>query len=607
LEHFLKRVPLFADLPEEDLDRLCDMIEVVKLPRGEVLFEEGSVGDKAYVIEEGELEILKHSGEREVLLAVRKSGEVIGEMSLLEESPRMASVRARSDCRLLTINQDQLNVLVRTSASAARAMFYTVLSRWRSTGAVLRQSEKMAQLGTLTAGVAHELNNPAAAVARGTDQLNQAVATWGHATLAFAKLELTGPKRASLEEMEADVRARSGRPAELDALARADREEELEDWMDDQGIEDPWDLAPALVDLDMHLDKLESMSEAYGLESLPTIISWLSGAHGVYSLLAEINHGSQRISKIVGALKQYSFLDQAPVQEVDVAEGIDNTLLILRNKLKAGISVKREYEEDLPRILAHGSELNQVWTNLLDNACDALEGSGTIKIRTCFESDWIMVEIEDDGPGIPTDIQERVFDPFFTTKAPGKGTGQGLDIVWRIVVNNHRGSITLFSQPGCTRFQITLPVNFEEASGTPEAVEVEKDVETWIIENTKTIAVVGVSDNEDRAAHTVPRYLHRKGYEIIGVNPKLTEVFGAPAVARLEDIDRPVDTVLIFRRSDAVPPIVDSAVAIGAKAVWMQPGIIHSAAAEAARREGLKVVQDTCMRSFHKRWTSDQP
>ena len=458
---FLKKAPLFADLPDADLEHLCQEAREVRLSVGEELFAEGSPGDRAYVIEEGQLEVVKVSSGREVLLNVLKPGEVVGEMALLEDKPRMASVRARTAGVLLAIDKEELDHLLNTSLSAARAMFYTILARLRTTESVLRQSEKMAQLGTLTAGVAHELNNPAAAVKRGADQLQAAMTQLGEAQAQLGRLVLTETQEKELRSVTQRAEEKAARPPELDALARSDREEELETWLEERDVADAWELAPGLVNLGYDTAGLEALAEDFAPDQLPGVISWLNATYTAHTLLAEIGQGAGRISEIVKALKSYSYLDQAPVQAVDVHEGLDNTLLILRNKLRSGISVRREYAPDLPKIQAYGSELNQVWTNIIDNAADALGEQGAITIRTRLDSQWVVVKIGDDGPGMPPEVQSRIFDPFFTTKPPGQGTGLGLDISYNIVVHKHRGDIKVTSQSGETCFAVWLPVNFE--------------------------------------------------------------------------------------------------------------------------------------------------
>ena len=458
---FLRNVPLFTGMSEADFQHLCEMVSEVRLSAGEVLFEERSPGDRAYVISEGELEVLKRSSGREVLLAVRKPGEVIGEMALLEEQPRMATLRARTNSVVLAIEKEQLDHLLSSSISAANAMFRNILGRWRDTEAMLRQSEKMAQLGTLTAGVAHELNNPAAAVVRGADQAHEAIVEYTRYQSQVGKLPLMDTQKRALQSLTEAARVQAARPPEMDAIVRNDREYELEQWLEEKGVEDAWELAPDLVNLECGNDCLAVLERNFSNEHLPVVIGWLSATYVVHNLLTEIGQATGRISDIVKALKSYAYLDQAPVQAVDVNEGLDNTLLILRSKLSSGISVRREYSDDLPDIQAYGSELNQVWTNLIDNAADALNGRGEIVLRTKKDGQSVVVEVEDNGPGIPQEIQSKIFDSFFTTKPPGKGTGLGLDISYRIVVDKHRGDIKLRSKPGHTSFQVWLPVNFE--------------------------------------------------------------------------------------------------------------------------------------------------
>lgn len=459
MNELLKYLPLFAGLPEADMRHLLRHAKEVKLPAGKMLFEEGDPGDNAYVVERGELEIIKDAAGREVLLAVNGPGALVGEMALLEDRPRMAGARARTDCDLLAIDKDEFSHLLQTSHAAARAIFNTILSRWRDSQAMLRQSEKMAQLGTLTAGVAHELNNPAAAVRRGAGQLESSLGELARAQLEMGGLALSGEQQQALEALAEEARQKAASPPSLDALARSDRETELEEWLTARGLPDAWELAPALVELDYEVSGLEGLVAAFPPEHLPSVIRWLGATYSAYNLLAEIRQGATRISEIVKALKSYSYLDQAPVQEVDIHEGVDDTLLILRHKLKGGITVRREYAPDLPRIQGYGSELNQVWTNILDNAVDALDGQGTITIRTRQEGDRVVVQIEDDGPGIPPEAQSRIFEAFFTTKPPGKGTGLGLDISYKIVVLKHRGDIRFKSEPGRTSFEVWLPLN----------------------------------------------------------------------------------------------------------------------------------------------------
>ncbi len=604
MNDFLKKVPLFSSLSDDDLDRLREMVTEVHLPAGEMLFGEGDMGDKAYVIKQGQIEIVKSSGGKTVLLAVRQAGEVIGEMSLLEATPRMASGIARTDSDLLAISHRQLDHLLNTSPSAARAMLLTITARYRSTEVLLHQSEKMAQLGTLTAGIAHEINNPTAAVVRGSNQLRDEISHLQDAQMKIGELKLTPAAFEALRMLDDLAKQRAGQPIELDSIGRSDREYEMENWLDDQDIENAWDLSPILINLGFQIEDLKNLIASFNPDQLPNIIQWLGATCTVYSLLEEINQGSGRISDIVKALKLYVYLDQAPVQLVDIHEGLNNTLVILRNKIKGGVTVRREYSENLPRVEAYGSELNQVWTNLIDNAIDAVDGNGEIILRTHFQDPWVKVEVEDNGASIPVEVQSKLFSPFFTTKPVGKGTGLGLNISYNII-NKHGGEIKFFSQKGKTCFEVWLPKNFNDgnSSSTPPTAFQNTDDEKLlqILHNTHTIAVVGITDYRDRPSYSVPAYLQKHGYKIIPVNPHIGEVLDKKTCPDLLSIPQPIDVVLIFRRSEAVPQIVDQAVQIGAKVIWMQEGIVNEAAAQVARAAGLDVVMDTCMRATYKR------
>jgi signal transduction histidine kinase/predicted CoA-binding protein len=601
---FLKKVPLFASMPDHDLDRLCEMVTEEHLKAGDQLFAEGSPGDKAYIIETGEIEILKASGGRSVLLAVRKSGDVIGEMSLLEAAPRFASGRARTESKLLAISHSQLDDLLNTSASAARSLLFTITSRLRSTELMLRQSEKMAQLGTLTAGIAHELNNPAAAAQRGTSQLNSVITQLQEAQIGLSKLSLPPENWDKLSELNLLIRERASNHIEIDSLERSDREYEIEEWLEAQNIPDAWEYAPTLVGLGLTEEQLDNLAKDFSSDQWVEVIAWMGASFNTYSLLEEINQGSERISEIVKSLKSYVYLDQAPIQTIDIHEGLNNTLVMLRHKLKEGIDVKREYAESLPNIQAYGSELNQVWTNIIDNSIDAMNGQGEIIIKTHQDGEWVIVELEDNGPGIPEDFQEEIFSPFFTTKAVGKGTGLGLNISYKII-EKHSGEIKVFSKPGKTRFQVSLPIDFQQAqSGNAplsNSTTMSDEKLSQILESTKTIAVVGISDKPDQVNHTVPKYLQSQGYKIIPINPSFEEVLGEKTYPDLLSVKEQIDVVEIFRRNEAVPGIVDQAIEIGAKVIWMQEGIINEFAADSAREAGLDVVMDTCMRATHKR------
>ncbi len=459
----LKTIPLFRDLNQEDLNRLSESVEIVTLAKGNELFHEGDEGDRAYIIKQGELEIIMESNNREILIAVRGVGIIIGEMALLESIPRTATVRARSDATLYEIQKKELDRLMNSSPSATQAIFHTILHRLREDRIHLQQSEKMAQLGTLTAGVAHELNNPAAAVKRSADQLVKATKALDAAYAQISQLGFDEQQWQILKALAAKAHESAYSPPEMDTLTRSDLEEEIEQWLDNHDIIESWQIAPNLVNLQFNENELTSLAEDFPTGKLTCAIAWLNATYDVYSLLNELSKGSSQISAIVKSLKSYAYLDQAPVQSININQGLDDTLMILNSKLKSGINVRREYAQDLPAVMGFGSELNQVWTNLIDNAADALadQDDAQITIRTRQENGWVVVEIEDNGAGIPEEIQSKIFDAFFTTKGPGKGTGLGLNISYNIVVLKHRGDMRVSSIPGSTCFEVMLPIELE--------------------------------------------------------------------------------------------------------------------------------------------------
>jgi signal transduction histidine kinase len=373
---------------------------------------------------------------------------------------------------LETVLDDRVYVFThRSDPDSALVFVYGAdVTLQRQAESALRQSEKMATLGTLVAGVAHELNNPAAATSRAADQLRDVFSRFEEAQLGLHATELPANARELLRALEEQARLHAGRPDAFDALARSDLESAVEGWLEERAVDDPWELAPALVSQGLDAPELSSLADALPDDAVVPVVTWAAYAYPVYSLLYEIGEGSTRISELVRALKNYSFLGQAPVQEIDVHEGLDNTLVILRSKLKDGIRVHRDYCTNMPRIRAFGSELNQVWTNLIDNAVDAMDGKGSLTIRTRFDDGFGVIEIEDDGPGIPAELQAQVFDPFFTTKDPGRGTGLGLATTYSVIVDKHHGTITVDSAPGRTVFTVRLP-----GEGVPEDADATGD------------------------------------------------------------------------------------------------------------------------------------
>jgi signal transduction histidine kinase len=451
----MRRLPLFEGLGDADLDRLVELSSSMRLGAGESLMREGESGDTMYVIVEGEFDVVKRQGNTESEFAVRGPGDVVGEMALLQHLPRTASVRARSEARLLVIDHQAFLQLLSCSPTAATTILATVTRRLRSTESMLMHQAKLAALGTMAAGLAHELNNPAAAIRRSAHQLREAVAAMDAATAALARQTLDERESLAFDALRDGVPPGLDRPGSV----RASRlEEEVETWLEEEvGLDGAWSLSPALVATGWTRTALEERLAPFTTEHKTAVARWLAARASATELFEELRLGGEAISDIVSSVKRYTYLDQAPVQEVDVHDGVETTLRIMKHKLGDGVEVVREYAADLPAIEAHGSELNQVWTNLIDNAVDAMGGRGTVTIRTSASDHDVIIEIRDTGPGIPEAVQARLFEPFFTTKDVGEGTGLGLHISYTIVVHRHRGSLDVRSRPGDTCFRVTLP------------------------------------------------------------------------------------------------------------------------------------------------------
>jgi len=422
----LRLTPLFGGLDDTQLDRLVEMGEIVDLEPSALLIREGDDADALYVVLDGELDVTKLAGRSEIPLARVGPGALQGEIAALEGGRRLASVKAVTAAEVLRVPVAALRELLTAGPDVALAVIRTAVSRLRGMEATLREREKLAGLGTLAAGLAHELNNPAAAAMRTIDALGRAVAA-----AESSPHPVPGP---SPPEDAAPPRS---------ALARADRIDAISRLTGDE------DAAASLVAAGWTVDTLASVPA--------DVLPWLAADASVHQLLDELSMAIGRISEIVGAVKGYAYLDQAPVQRVDVRAGLEQTLVILRHRLR-DIEVVRELDDDLPEIEAYGSELNQVWTNLVDNAVDAMDGRGTLTIRAGRDGDGdgVQVSICDSGAGIPPDVRPRLFEPFYTTKPPGKGTGLGLHIS-HTVIARHGGRMDVESAPGRTCFEISLP------------------------------------------------------------------------------------------------------------------------------------------------------
>lgn len=457
MDQALKEIDLFNGLDESQIQALLQQGQERRVATGDVLLHEGDEAQGLFVLVEGQLEVRKSIAGRATLLGYIQPGSFVGEISLLTNMPHSATVQATADSRIVHFPKQLFDESLNTSP-LIRAILRTMSQRLRATEATVQQHEKLSSLGKLAAGLAHELNNPAAASLRAVQQLPQSLLTLQSLVFQLNELGLSAEDVAFLTSLQDDLVARAANPARLDPLTRSDQEEALASWIEAQGIDEGWRLAPALVTAGVDEAQLSALRQRLGAERLAHALTWLEGMLTVRALLNTVEASTVHICELVSAVKEYSYMDRSPVQDVDLHDGLESTLTIMGYKLR-GVAVERNYAPDLPHITAHGSRLNQVWTNLIDNAVDAMNGEGLLRLRTWRDEDRVVVEIGDNGPGIPEDIRHRIYEPFFTTKDVSRGVGLGLDTVYHIVTQEHHGEIRLSSQPGDTRFQILLPTS----------------------------------------------------------------------------------------------------------------------------------------------------
>jgi signal transduction histidine kinase len=456
----LRRVPLFAGLKDEQLGWVASRGEEVRLESGSVVARQDDPPDGFYVVLDGETCWTRRVGGEEVHAVTLGAGEIFAELILLTDAPYPTTGRATTDVRLFKLEPAAFWEMLGVCPEVLKGIVRVAVERSQIHESVSQSQARLISLGTLAAGLAHELNNPASAARRATANARAALDTTTERALALGSHALTQQQSGFLASLPAGVAERADASPALDPLERGDREDEVALWLEEHGAQESWNLSPTLVSAGLDAGWLDGVADRLPAETLGNALAWLAARLEADALLREAEDGTRRVSELVGAVEEYTHMDEAPLGEVDVREGLENTLKVLGHKLE-GLEVSRDYGEDLPRITAYGGELNGAWTALVDNAADAAStadggGGGHVRVRAVREDGWVLVEIVDDGPGVPEEVRDRIFEPFFSTKDVG-AVGLGLDLARRAVLR-HGGDIRFTSRPGETRFRVRLPL-----------------------------------------------------------------------------------------------------------------------------------------------------
>jgi signal transduction histidine kinase len=450
----LLRVPAFSGLPDDQIAWFIGQAKEMNISAGDMAFRQDEPADAMFVVLDGQMQARGELGGEAVVIPM-KPGDVTGVLPFSRMKQFSVGARAITDSRVLRYPASLFPELVQKMPELAQRLVGLMSDRIRETTRREQQRDRLASLGKLSAGLAHELNNPASAAKRATSQLRDVLKKIRDASHALGSRDLSPEQKAEIEKLEtAFVQSNEVPP---DALTISDLEEQIDSLLRSHGQNDLWQMAADLARKNVQPEALESLFAILDPDTARAALVRIAASVEVATLLDEIESGTSRISDLVRAIKEYTYMDQTPLQNVDIVKSLETTLTILNHKLKHGVVVERDYQKIPLLVNSFGSELNQVWTNLIDNAIDAMGGEGKIQVRTYRDDNCVVVEIADNGPGIPPDVRSHIFEPFFTTKGVGEGTGLGLDTVQRIV-KKHRGNIQVSSKPGDTRFQVWLPL-----------------------------------------------------------------------------------------------------------------------------------------------------